>query len=300
MRSSPQSRTLSASRKSPAGGRRPFALASSSSARQPARRGLRGQPRRRGAPSTSSSTRTSTTSARTPAATARRRRRPRRGARRSRPSPRRLALSRRDPPRPGAIPSDLERSHAIPGDPTRSDAIPAIRSAAAPVVVTDAHEALPSHTDSGSPRATPGCLATWTEESAPEESARGVGGRDVCGRTFESVDRGRLARITNRSRRRSTPRRTRETRTSAHRLKSRALARFARTVAILKSQPLGISYCKRTDGPVLAANGAVVRRWFFFARNPWWGGGGRGRRRASRGRAGFEARREFKPRRADV
>ena len=38
---------------------------------------------------------------------------------------------------------------------------------------------------------------------------------------------------------------------------------------ISKSQPLGISYCRCTDGPVLAANGAVVRRWFFFARNPW-------------------------------
>ena len=106
-------------------------------------------------------------------------------------------------------------------------------------------------------RATPGRLASCTEELAPEESATGVGGRDDCGRTFESVDRER----------RSTPRRTRETRTSA--LKSRALARFARTVVILKSQPLGISYCRCTDGPVLAANGAVVRRWFFFARNPW-------------------------------
>ena len=108
-------------------------------------------------------------------------------------------------------------------------------------------------------RATPGRLASCTEELAPEESATGVGGRDDCGRTFESVDRER----------RSTPRRTRETRTSARRLKSRALARFARTVVILKSQPLGISYCRCTDGPVLAANGAVVRRWFFFARNPW-------------------------------
>ena len=97
-------------------------------------------------------------------------------------------------------------------------------------------------------------------------SKRGASNR---ARTFESVDRGRLARITNRSRRRSTPRRTRETRTSARRLKSRALARFARTVVISKSQPLGISYCRCTDGPVLAANGAVVRRWFFFARNPW-------------------------------
>ena len=125
MRSSPQSRTLSASRKSPAGGAGDFALASSSSARQPARRGLRGQPRRRGAPSTSSSTRTSTTSARTPAATARRRRRPRRGARRSRPSPRRLALSRRDPERSRAILRDPGRSYALgrdPGDPERGGA----------------------------------------------------------------------------------------------------------------------------------------------------------------------------------